>query len=211
MIVPVGERYQQTLYLFEKKDGKLSKAALLPTLFVPMTGKAEDGRKVQPDPVHPTINNGGFEEPTAADEELVPAWYYQRQLKLVEGKQAPQGTHYVTITNTHPGRGAQALQGMAVDGRKVDELNVSVWVKATNIRPGTTADQLPQLAITYYDERRATVGQSSLGPWHDSFDWQKVTDKLHVPVKAREAIVRIGLGGATGEISFDDVRIQAAE
>ncbi len=47
MIVPVGERYQQMLYLFEKKDGKLEKVALLPTLFVPMTGKAEDGRVAQ--------------------------------------------------------------------------------------------------------------------------------------------------------------------
>ena len=31
MIVPVGERYQQTLYLFTKQDGKLKKVSLPPT------------------------------------------------------------------------------------------------------------------------------------------------------------------------------------
>src|SRR5690606_37543023 len=50
MIVPVGERYQQTLYLFRKKNGKLESEALLPTLFVPITGAAEAARVVKPDP-----------------------------------------------------------------------------------------------------------------------------------------------------------------
>src|SRR4029077_3124954 len=35
LLVPVGERFQQTLYLFQKIDGKLTKLALLPALFVP--------------------------------------------------------------------------------------------------------------------------------------------------------------------------------
>ena len=62
MIVPVGERYQQVLYLFKKKDGKLINEALRPTLFVPMTGTAEDEREIKPDPLHPKLVNGGFEE-----------------------------------------------------------------------------------------------------------------------------------------------------
>jgi protein-L-isoaspartate(D-aspartate) O-methyltransferase len=38
MIIPVGERYQQTLYLLKKTKGQLVPEALRPTLFVPMTG-----------------------------------------------------------------------------------------------------------------------------------------------------------------------------
>src|SRR5206468_5509975 len=38
MIIPLGERYQQMFYLFEKKGGKLVQTKLLPTMFVPMTG-----------------------------------------------------------------------------------------------------------------------------------------------------------------------------
>ena len=39
--------------------------------------------------------------------------------KLVSDKDAPEGKNYVTFNNTMPGRGSQALQGFAVDGRKV--------------------------------------------------------------------------------------------
>jgi hypothetical protein len=39
-------------------------------------------------------------------------------------------------------------------------------------------------------------------------DWHRSTRTIPVPSKAREGIVRLGLGGATGEISFDDVRLK---
>ncbi|HEY6564014.1 MAG TPA: protein-L-isoaspartate(D-aspartate) O-methyltransferase, partial [Pirellulaceae bacterium] len=64
MIIPVGERYQQTLYRLAKTDGKLVREALQPTLFVPMTGRAESERDVQPDPARPTLINGSFESPS---------------------------------------------------------------------------------------------------------------------------------------------------
>ena len=76
IVVPVGERFRQTLFLMRKKDGKLEREALLPTLFVPMTGKAEDNRRVKPDPANPQVDNGSFEEkafPSGAQ----PGWYYQ--------------------------------------------------------------------------------------------------------------------------------------
>jgi protein-L-isoaspartate(D-aspartate) O-methyltransferase len=224
MIVPVGQRYQQMLYLFEKRDGKLNRIALLPTLFVPMTGKAEAGRVVQPDPDHPSIHNGGFEDvvtatapadtnpnaPTGKEASKPVGWHYQRQLKLEETPDAPEGKHFVTLSNAEPGRSAQALQGMPVDGRKVHALDVSLWVKANDVRPGGNDQQQSALGIIFYDENRAEIGYTWVGPWHDSFDWRRVQEKLRVPPKAREAIVRIGMGGATGEISFDDIRIAAA-
>jgi protein-L-isoaspartate(D-aspartate) O-methyltransferase len=236
MIVPVGERYQQTLYLFQKKDGKLDKIALLPTLFVPMTGKAEEGRIEQPDPAHPTIANGGFEkfakiQPDAGlenpndnkpssesaagakqeDAEPSPVgWHYQRQAHLEEADDAPQGKHFLTFSNTEPGRASLALQGLAVDGRKVRELDVSVWVKAKNIRPGPSKEQEAMVSFTFYDENRAQIGFAWVGPWHDSFAWRRVAERISVPGRAREAIVRIGLTGATGELSLDDLRVEAA-
>src|SRR6478735_7506669 len=62
LVAPVGERYSQTLYVMTKKQGKLEREALLPTLFVPMTGKAEDTRERKPDPDNPRLVNGSFEE-----------------------------------------------------------------------------------------------------------------------------------------------------
>ncbi len=44
MVIPVGQRYQQSLYLFRKTNGKLTSETLEATFFVPMTGEAERRR-----------------------------------------------------------------------------------------------------------------------------------------------------------------------
>ncbi len=41
MVIPVGDRFAQQLYLLEKKDGQLKQSATLPVRFVPMTSEAE--------------------------------------------------------------------------------------------------------------------------------------------------------------------------
>jgi protein-L-isoaspartate(D-aspartate) O-methyltransferase len=40
MIIPVGQRFAQELYLLEKKNGRLQQSAVLPVRFVPMAGEA---------------------------------------------------------------------------------------------------------------------------------------------------------------------------
>jgi protein-L-isoaspartate(D-aspartate) O-methyltransferase len=40
MIIPVGDRFAQELYLLEKKNGQLKESAVLPVRFVPMAGEA---------------------------------------------------------------------------------------------------------------------------------------------------------------------------
>jgi protein-L-isoaspartate(D-aspartate) O-methyltransferase len=41
MVIPVGDRFAQQLYLLEKKSGQLKQSATLPVRFVPMTSEAE--------------------------------------------------------------------------------------------------------------------------------------------------------------------------
>ncbi len=101
------------------------------------------------------------------------------------------------------------MQGFAVDGRKVPRLEVSLQVRGQNIRPGQSAQELAALVITFYDENRATIGQGIVGPWRGTFPWQKEVKQIDVPLRAREAIVRIGLFGGVGEVSFDAVEIRA--
>jgi len=50
-----------------------------------------------------------------------------------------------------------------------------------------------------------------LGPWRASFPWQRERARCPVPIRAREAIIRIGLLGAVGEISFDAIELRAVE
>ncbi len=210
MVIPVGERYKQTLYLMKKVKRKMVSEALQPVLFVPMTGTAERSRKVQPDPVHPRLDNGSFEEVEGNPPTPV-GWHYQRQLTSVESRIAPDGKRYVTFSNTEPGRHSHALQGFAIDGRKVPRLQLSAWVRCKDVRRGQNAEQLPVIALLFYDENRATIGQAGIGPWQGTFDWTAESQVLAVPPRTREAIIRLGLFGATGQISFDAVEIKPAK
>jgi protein-L-isoaspartate(D-aspartate) O-methyltransferase len=62
-----------------------------------------------------------------------------------------------------------------------------------------------------YDERRAIIGQRGLGPWRGTFDWRDERAKLKIPPQTREAILRIGLLGATGEAAFDAIEMSPGE
>jgi protein-L-isoaspartate(D-aspartate) O-methyltransferase len=115
----------------------------------------------------------------------------------------------LTFANTEPGRGSQALQGVSVDGRQIQSIEVSAWVRCQNIRAGQSLDQLPRILVNYFDEDRAPVGQEVLGPWDGSFPWTKKSTRVNVPPKARLAIIAIGLLGATGELSLDDIEVRA--
>ena len=106
----------------KKVDGKMVTEGMQPTLFVPMTGLAEEGRKVLPDPARPALFNGDFEETLEGQEDVPAGWYYLRQMTLVTAADAPSGQRYAAFQNTEPGRQARALQGIAVDGRQVKRL-----------------------------------------------------------------------------------------
>jgi protein-L-isoaspartate(D-aspartate) O-methyltransferase len=209
MVVPVGERYRQTLYLMRKTGGKLKSEALRATLFVPMTGEAESERKIKPDPKKPQIYNGSFEEVVRNSEgKQEPAgWHYQRQLTLKSDTSAPDGKNYVIFHNTEAGRGCHALQGFAIDGRTVSTLELHFQASGDNIAPQSKSDELPRIIITFYDDHRGTIGEESVGGFSGTFPWRAETGRVRVPLKAREAIIRIGLLGATGELSLDDLQL----
>jgi protein-L-isoaspartate(D-aspartate) O-methyltransferase len=206
MIVPLGERYEQVFYMFEKQNGELVKKRLLPALFVPMTGEAEDNRQVKPDPKHPEIHNGGFEADNEGDGHPI-AWHYQRQLTLETGD-APEGKHFVTFTNKDPGRSAQMLQAMIMDGRQVTAIQISLSVRGEKIRNGEGNDKAGFM-IQYFDAERRPIPPEVIGFGEGTFDWKEMTRTLIVPPKAREAICRVGLNGATGQVSVDNIRVTA--
>lgn len=210
MIVPVGERYQQTLYLFTKRDGQLQATALEPTMFVPMLGKAEAQRSIAYDDTRPALVNGSFEEATL-NAERPDGWYYLRQARLVPDHQAPQGARVLLIRNRQPGRQAQALQAFGVDGSRVPALEITLWVRTRRSQRGRSEAETPGLALVFFDEDRAPCGKGEMGPWLGSFEWTRKRKRIAVPKTARMAVLAIGLAGGTGEIAFDDLAVAAAQ
>jgi len=207
IVIPVGERYQQTLHLLKKTDGKMLRESLLPVVFVPMTGRAEESRQVKPDPKNPAIQNGDFEQ-VSGDPPQVTAWHYQRQMEVVTADDAPSGKRYVRFHNAEPGRGAQALQFFAADGRYVSQLQFSLRFRSHDVKPDSRIQHPPLMEIQFYDENRVTISDQRFGSVRGTSGWKTEAKTIDVPIRAREAIIRIGLFGATGELSLDDVRMK---
>jgi protein-L-isoaspartate(D-aspartate) O-methyltransferase len=209
LIVPVGERYSQTLYKMRKKDGKLESEALIPTLFVPMTGRAEEIRATKPDPANPSVVNGSFEQDASQFKNgAQPGWYYERQVAWKSEAKAPDGQHYVEFKNSETGLGSHLLQGFAIDGRKAPMLEVKGMVKTENVVAGSQRDQNAYIALTLYDEQRRQLEPLLIGPFEGTSNWHEESKRFRIPPEAREGILRIGLFGATGTAAFDNLEMK---
>lgn len=215
MIIPVGERYQQTLYRMTKRDGKLVREPLRPTLFVPMTGTAEDARQTLPDPANPVVVNSDFADPLEPKDPdgFVPGWYYGRQVELAKAV-VGEGTStdgVVRFSNETPGLGSHLLQGIAIDGTQVSLIKVSARLRTANVAKGPDSDAWPMVAISFYDTLRRDLGTVTMGPYRGTRPWRDDSRLVRIPPAAREAIVRIGLFGATGTAEFDRVAIEKVD
>jgi protein-L-isoaspartate(D-aspartate) O-methyltransferase len=207
MVIPIGKRYQQNLCLMKKVGGKMEIESLHPTLFVPMTGEAEQRREKRPDPAHPAVYNGDFEE-LIQDAGQTSGWHYQRQMEIVSQGGSPSGGNCLLFSNSQPGRPAQVLQGLAVDGREVRQLKIRLEVRGQDLRSGQDLEQQPMLDVLFYDDRRGIAGEGTVGPWRGSFDWRSQSAVIAVPPRAREAILRIGLLGGTGKLWVDRIQLE---
>jgi protein-L-isoaspartate(D-aspartate) O-methyltransferase len=204
LVVPLGKRYQQTLYLFKKLKGVLQAEALQPTFFVPMVGLAEEERAGQADSGEPVLVNGDFKE-VSGDQPV--GWYYVRQGKVETVGRTPGGK-CLSFRNDASGRAAQALQAVGVDGRLTQEIELSVWVRGQNVQPGSLPEQHPSLMMAFFNANRQPVGRFRIGPWSGSFDWVEKRRRIKVPASARLASVEVGLWGAVGQISVAEVALK---
>lgn len=207
MVIPVGPRYQQVLHVLRKKEGKMISEFKRPTLFVPMTGVAEKNRGDKVNVAAPTINNGDFEAPPIGA--FIAGWYYEFGAKLAQDPKAPNGNSVVEFTNEKPGAPSMLLQGLPMDGRAVTKIRLSGASQTTNVKPGPTPDDQAMIVIQFLDEDRNQIALSWLGPYSGNRAWKKEKKVFNVPPNSREAILRIGLLGATGTVRFDDIQVEA--
>ena len=103
------------------------------------------------------------------------------------------------------------MQGLAIDGREVPQLELSAWVNTQAVADLNGPHDGPRVVITFYDQQRREVGIAWLGPWRGDHPWFHESRRIRVPPATREAIVRIGLFGATGHAAFDDVQLTVPE
>ncbi len=205
MIIPKGQRYQQSFYLLQKEGGVLKEKKLVPTLFVPMTGESEEQRRIQPDPRHPRLVNGDFEI-DGNEDGRVDGWHYQRQAEMCT-ENPMKGPVCLRFSNQVPGQLSQALQGCAVSGRNVVALDFAVWARVDSVVPGPSATDFAAVVIHFYDSVRREVGVQILSRWRGTANWQQTRRRIQVPPNVREIVIRIGLNGATGTLDLDDFQM----
>jgi protein-L-isoaspartate(D-aspartate) O-methyltransferase len=82
-------------------------------------------------------------------------------------------------------------------------------VKNQECKQGNNDDEAPGIILTFFDEQRRQIqGVFGIGPLLGTKDWHTKLATFRVPAEAREGILRIGLFGATGSISFDKVQMK---
>ncbi|MDR0703512.1 MAG: protein-L-isoaspartate(D-aspartate) O-methyltransferase [Planctomycetaceae bacterium] len=228
MIIPVGERFQQSFYLCQKVNGKLNKERLNQTLFVPMTGKAEEQRTVQPDVKNPTIIGGDFNE--VREDGLPVGWHYARNVEIltlndVSGgkkmarfinkpeKKITQNDHINAKNQTlsEPQIISQVLQGFAVDGREVSKLKINYWIRGQQIVARHGHVMTPTGIISFFDENRRQIADIPLGSCRGTFTWEEVLRNIPVKPETREAVLLIGLPLATGQLDVHSIVVGCAD
>ena len=221
LLVPLGERFQQTFHLFTKRDGELADEQLVPTFFVPMTGRSEQRREVQPDGLRPRVANASFEADENADGRA-DGWHYQRQTLLMpdawenrdaaedsargfvigEPGPAPDGNRFLRIAARDPSRLAQLLQGLPIDGRRVAAIGLAMRVRGENLTRPRSGGPAAGAAVYFYDSVRRELPGGFIGPFAGSFDWDERGARIAVPPDAREMIVRVAVKGS-GTLDVD--------
>jgi protein-L-isoaspartate(D-aspartate) O-methyltransferase len=209
MLVALGDRHQQTLYSLKKVHGQLTATTLEETFTSAMSGVASAVRSPEDDAPLTPLANVGFELETLRAGKP-DGWHSLRQARLDSTVLAGHGYRCLTFANRQPGRSAGAMQGMAVDGRRIQSLDVSAWIRCQQAQSGKTPTQLPRISLTFLDDNQQPITEEALGPWDGTFAWRQVRSEVLVPPQTRMALIAIGLFGAVGEASFDDIELRTA-
>jgi len=99
------------------------------------------------------------------------------------------------------------LQGLPIDGNRIGQIELQAWIRLQNVNEGRDGEENSMLAISFYDSQRRDLGNAWIGPLRGTTDWRRLMKTVRVPFETREAILRIGLFGATGRLDVDDIRI----
>ena len=156
MIIPVGELYQQNLIRVTKHGAELEKEPLQATLFVPMTGTAEQERQVQPDLSVPQVVNGNFEQ--VFGKSLLPAgWHYLRQVRTVDGF-----TRRKSVPFVYQHRAWQTKSGAAGSGPRWQTHPRGAALSADSGQRFSTRSFGPTIAGNYPHVLRSAPGRDQI-------------------------------------------------
>jgi|GEM_PF-1073210 len=169
-------------------------------------------------PTPPPLRDG-FQ--TDADGDGIPdGWFNIRdwQLRRDDPGAPGSGPGVLRFEADQPGRPSRAHRGLEIPWRHVGAIEVAVWVRTQTIGPGEREGQRPGLVIDLLGDDLVATGvfvlEADGDPDSDATsrgnsdgEWVKLAQVFPIPVGTNEAILALGLHGATGQIDFDGLTI----
>ena len=141
---------------------------------------------------------------------LPDGWYNARDAKWVtEGGAPGSGPHFVRFECKDPGRPARLSRAFGVDGRKTEAVVVGLWIRQSNVQFGEREGDEPSLMIDFLGEELRHLSRGTLGAWTRSVRdrWTRVAKRIPVPPGTKDAILSVGLMGATGILDIDGLTL----
>lgn len=201
---PIAER------LFPRFSvGVICRSSLLAALvFVCIAGHAaaQDELVVRPPPT-PAEE---FETDVEPADGRPDGWYNDRDAMLVSP--GLFGDKALRFVNDKPGRPARISRAFGLDGSKYAALKLSVWVKVTNILPGEHQGEDPCILIDFLNADLVSDSRGLVGPFNEvtvgEDRWFQVSRVLPVQPTTLDAIMTVGLIGATGQMDVDRLTLE---
>jgi hypothetical protein len=135
-------------------------------------------------------------------------WYNLRDARIVADG-GVVGPHFLRFENARPGRPARLSRAFGVDGKKTEAVIIGFWLRLDNIQMGERLGEDPGLVIDFLGDEIRTLSRGSLGPWPklSPGTWTRVARRIAVPPGTQDAIISVGLLGATGVMDVDGLTI----
>jgi hypothetical protein len=145
------------------------------------------------------------------DKDGIPdGWYNARDVKwMTEGGAPGCGPHYIRFECEAPGRPARLSNIFGVDGSKTEAVVLGCWIRLNKIQAGERDGDEPGLMIDFLGTKLRHLSRGTFGAWtHTVRDhWTRVAKRIPVPPGTKEAIMSVGLMGATGVLEFDGLTV----
>jgi hypothetical protein len=146
---------------------------------------------------------------TDSDKDGIPdGWYNLRDATLVKGGKV--GPTCLRFENAKRGRPARASRAFGIDGKKNEAIIIGLWIRAEGILQGERSGEQPTLMIDFLGENIKGVRRDTIGPWMKTpnASWVRVAERIPIPETTRDAIMTLGLLGATGVLDIDGMTFE---
>ncbi len=141
---------------------------------------------------------------------LPDGWYNARDAKWMAegGRPMPARISFVSSALSRAGRHGSAAPSASTAARPRPSSLASGFVRTTS-RWASARVTSPALMIDFLGEELHHLSRGVLGPWtHSVRDrWTRVAKRIPVPPGTKDAIMSVGLMGATGTLDFDGLTV----